>query len=970
MKSAERILQGARTALINEEISSIPQYRLSFVSNEPARKAKVLSVIEKELLSCLSFQISVAFITSSGLTPLLSVFQELERKGVQGRILTTDYLNFSEPSALARLDQMPNIELRMYSSAEEGFHTKGYFFEQEDHETLIVGSSNLTASALTINKEWNTRIVLKQDGEYSRSIHHEFETLWNSAKTRPYREVAAEYDVQYRLTREQQRIALESVRPQAKNLLLKPNPMQVRFTKNLEHLIKNGARKALLISATGTGKTYASAFALREQKPKRALFLVHREQIARKAMESFEQVMGEQYSYGLLSGSHKDLNADLLFSTVQSMSRDDQLHQFARDAFDVIIIDEVHRAGATSYQKIMDYFEPKLFLGMTASPERTDGYDLFSLFDHNVAYEIRLQQAMEENMLVPFHYFGLSDLDFDLQDSEAVPLGGFNQGQIQDQARLMMQQADYYGYSGSRVKGLIFVSTNQEARELSRALNKMGRRTLALSGDSSQEEREKAIERLTQERDDYLEYIISVDIFNEGIDIPEINQVILARPTKSPVVFVQQLGRGLRKAKGKEYTIVLDFIKNYDTNYLIPMALSGDRSWNKDNERHSVLESNTLLPGISSVHFDAISRKRILDSIDRANFSEARLLKNGYMDLKNRLGRIPRLLEFDENYALDPLRIFDSKTYGSYYAFLCKNDRDYQERLDPLQAQMLEFISRRYADGKRVHELALLKEWAEFENLTFEQAVDSVRRRYDITFSDFCRENIRNQFLQIYPAGSQAANLQKIPFAKETESGLVISDLYRDALHNPAFRDQLLQTLDFGISRWEAKYRHPVQGTDLVLNEKYTYDDVFRLLNWPKQMVSLNVGGYILDKTTKSYPVFINYEKGEDIQETIMYEDRLLSPNLLQAISKGKRKLDSEEIQNILHADELGYDMQLFIRKNKNDANSKEFYYLGRIHPEKEGEEITMKDGKTRAVRLHYHLETPVREDLYDYFLS
>lgn len=155
-----------------------------------------------------------------------------------------------------------------------------------------------------------------------------------------------------------------------------------------------------------------------------------------------------------------------------------------------------------------------------------------------------------------------------------------------------------------------------------------------------------------------------------------------------------------------------------------------------------------------------------------------------------------------------------------------------------------------------------------------------------------------------------------------------------------------------------------------MLNEKYTYDDVFRLLNWPKQMVSLNVGGYILDKTTKTYPVFINYEKGENIQETIMYEDRLLSPNLLQAISKGKRKLDSEEIQNILHADELGYDMQLFIRKNKNDANSKEFYYLGRIHPEKVGEEITMKDGKTRAVRLHYHLETPIREDLYDYFLS
>ena len=586
--------QGFAAAFINRNISSNLAYKPQFVSNDYRQGKKVLSSIEDELFSCDEFAISVAFITRGGITPLLQTLKELEKRGISGRILTTDYLNFSEPKAMETLAGLKNITLKMYvtEEAREGFHTKGYIFKKEELYRIIIGSSNMTQSALTTNREWNTKIVSAEQGEYTQDVLAEFEQLWDSSYALPYEKFIDQYSESYvrnKVIRKQKEIARKQEVVRLEEFTLQPNFMQVGFIANLQKLREYGEEKALLISATGTGKTYASAFALREENPEKVLFLVHREQIAKQAIRSYKKVFGNTKSFGLLSGNSKEYDAEYLFSTMNMMARPEVHERFSPDEFQMIVIDEAHRTGAGSYQEIMKYFKPKFWLGMTASPERTDDFDVFEAFDHNIAYEIRLQQAMEENLLCPFHYFGITDLRI---DGEAVEdKADFNCLISDTRVDYVIEQAAFYGFSGSRVKGLIFCSSKREAAVLSEKFNDRGFRALALTGEDKQEKREEAVERLVSDgREDILDYIFTVDIFNEGVDIPEINQVIMLRPTESPIVFVQQLGRGLRKAEDKEYVVILDFIGNYENNFMIPIALSGERNYNKDNMRRYVME--------------------------------------------------------------------------------------------------------------------------------------------------------------------------------------------------------------------------------------------------------------------------------------------------------------------------------------------------------------------------------------------
>lgn len=304
--------------------------------------------------------------------------------------------------------------------------------------------------------------------------------------------------------------------------------------------------------------------------PKKALFLVHREQIAKQAMKSFKNVFGKSKTFGLLSGTSKEIENEFLFSTMSMMAKKDMRKKFEPNEFDIIVIDEAHRTGAKSYQDIMEYFKPKLWLGMTASPERTDDFDVFNAYDHNIAYEIRLQQAMEEDLLCPFHYYGIKDLEVDGQIiDEATEIINFNFLTSDERVAHIVSKAEYFGHSGDRVKGLIFCSSKKEAKELSQKFIQRNYKTIALTGEKSQEEREDAVERLVSDtRTDKLDYIFTVDIFNEGVDIPEVNQVIMLRPTQSPIVFVQQLGRGLRKSEGKDFVLILDFIGNYKNNFM------------------------------------------------------------------------------------------------------------------------------------------------------------------------------------------------------------------------------------------------------------------------------------------------------------------------------------------------------------------------------------------------------------------
>ena len=430
--------QGFAAAFINRNISSNLAYKPQFVSNDYRQGKKVLSSIEDELFSCDEFAISVAFITRGGITPLLQTLKELEKRGIPGRILTTDYLNFSEPKAMETLAGLKNITLKMYvtEEAREGFHTKGYIFKKEELYRIIIGSSNMTQSALTTNREWNTKIVSAEQGEYTQDVLAEFEQLWDSSYALPYEKFIDQYSESYvrnKVIRKQKEIARKQEVVRLEEFTLQPNFMQVGFIANLQKLREYGEEKALLISATGTGKTYASAFALREENPEKVLFLVHREQIAKQAIRSYKKVFGNTKSFGLLSGNSKEYDAEYLFSTMNMMARPEVHERFSPDEFQVIVIDEAHRTGAGSYQEIMKYFKPKFWLGMTASPERTDDFDVFEAFDHNIAYKIRLQQAMEENLPEgDWYYFILTNnnfafgqdwmcsFDFDIEQTEDV----------------------------------------------------------------------------------------------------------------------------------------------------------------------------------------------------------------------------------------------------------------------------------------------------------------------------------------------------------------------------------------------------------------------------------------------------------------------------------------------------------------------------------------------------------------------
>ncbi|WP_310601537.1 DEAD/DEAH box helicase [Anaerosporobacter sp.] len=972
----EQLQQGFATAFIDTNVASNLAYKPEFVSNNYKEGRKVISSIEDELLRCQEFSISVAFITMSGITPILQTLKELENRNVSGCILTTDYLNFSEPKALKKLSELRNITLKMYTTnnAQEGFHTKGYIFKRDEIYRIIVGSSNMTLSALTTNKEWNTKIVSTTQGEYTQDIISEFNQLWNSESTQSYEEFIEEYTAKYNAIKKQRTIAKAAEIPSIEQYRLQPNAMQTAFIVNLQKIHEAGEKRALLISATGTGKTYASAFALREENPKKALFLVHREQIAKQAIASYKKVFGNIKTFGLLSGNSKDYEVDYLFSTMQMMAKPETLECFGKNEFEFIIIDEAHRVGAASYQNIMEYFEPEFWLGMTASPERTDNYDVYQAFNHNIAYEIRLQQALEENLLCPFHYFGITELNIDGEAvDEKTGLLNFNKLTSDTRVNYVIEQMEYYGYSGERVKGLVFCSSKKEASTLSDKFNNHGYQTIALTGEDSQEKRELAIERLVSDDiENKLDYIFTVDIFNEGVDIPEINQVIMLRPTESPVVFVQQLGRGLRKANGKEYVVILDFIGNYKNNFMIPIALSGDRSYNKDNIRRYVLEGERIIPGSSTIHFDEISKKRIFAAIDTANFSDIKLIKENYKNLKNKLGHIPKLQDFDKYGEMDVLRIFDNSSLGSYYKFLVKYEKDYAIRLSDAEEKAIEFVSKKLASGKRIHELELLKRTLMHHHGLIGMLKKSLSSEYGISLQDKSVENVVNVMTNEFPVGTGKQTYSECVFIqKDNQTGdFRISDSFEKMLENPAFYEILKELVAFGIERYKVNYSNRYQDTNFVLYQKYTYEDVCRLLEWKNNEVPLNIGGYKYDKQTQTFPVFINYDKREDIQDTIKYEDHFVSTNKLIAISKQSRTKESEDVQNFLYAEQREIKVELFVRKNKDDKISKEFYYLGRMKATGQVKEFIMVNTEKTAVEIEWLLDTPVREDIYEYIVN
>lgn len=928
------------------------QERTRLIYNDQQQNKKVITDIENALLDCDTFDISVAFIALSGLASIRETLHKLKVQNKKGRIITSTYLGFNEPKMFKDLLKYPNIEVRVYDD-HHGFHSKGYIFQKNSNYWAIVGSSNLTQSALSLNQEWNVYVSSHKQNDTIKQIQGEFENQWQKSIPLTH-ELINEYQKNYVKPEK------HAIRHIKRDIV--PNYMQRQALASLEHLRQQNQDRALLISATGTGKTYLSAFDVQKVKPRRMLFVVHRKSIALKAMETFQTIIKDK-TMGIFSGNVKELDKDYLFSTVQTIHKKENRELFKQDEFDYIIIDEVHKAGAYTYQELVHYFHPQFLLGMSATPERNDQFDIYKMFHYNIAYEIRLQQAMEYDLLCPFHYYGITDLNIDgisIDDKS-----DFNLLINEKRIDYIIEKIEEYGYSGEKVHGLIFVSRKQEAIELSNLFNQRGYNTIALTGDDNEEKRQEAMDRLESNDEDGLDYIFTVDIFNEGIDIPKVNQVVMLRPTQSAIIFVQQLGRGLRKNDEKDYVVVIDFIGNYERNFLIPIALSGNTNLNKDTLRQFITERNVLIPGVSTIQFDEISQKRIFESIDHANFNDVKLIKESYVQLKAKLGRIPHIKDFEKYGAIDIQKIFQNKGLGSYHMFLKKYEKEYDVQFSSLEEKYLQFISSKLSSAKRVQELEAIKLAIERKVHVNEYLKQQMLDEYQIQMPEVSYTTIQNILTQNFATGSSKDAFKDVPIL---DTDWNISHVFQSLLNNEEFKRQVLEVIDYSIDLYKQEYSQRYQNTDLCLYKKYTYEDVCQLLNWEKNLVPLNIGGYKYDQHTNTLPVFINYDKEEDIADTIKYTDHFVDPQTLVAMSKSKLKLDSKGMDIFTQAKQRETIIHIFVRKNKDDKTSKEFYYLGI------GNIINIKQeymaDQIPVCEILYHLDQPVRQDIYDYIVK
>jgi len=955
------------TGFIDANIHSDETLQPKLLTNDIKADKKILTTLKNELVECEEFWFSVAFITTSGIAVLFNILEELKEKGVKGKLLVSQYLNFTQPEALKRLIQFTNIESKII--VDGNFHAKGFMFKKKDCYNLIIGSSNLTANALCSNKEWNLKVTGKKDSGIVTSTLVEFKNEFIDAEI-INNEFIEQYKEVYKVVKKNHQI-IKHYNHNIKSNNIKPNKMQEEALKNIKKLRDNGKEKSLLISATGTGKTYLAAFDVKNFNAKRVLFVVHRRNIAEKALETFQSIFKNTKTLGIYSGNETNISVDFIFSTVQTISKDNHLNKFTKEHFDYIIVDETHRIGADSYQKVIDYFNPKFLLGMTATPERTDGYDIFKLFDYNIAYEIRLHHALREEMLCPFHYYGVSDISINekkLKDNQA-----FNLLTTDERVNRIIESINKYGVDNDTIRGLIFCSSNKESHILSEKFNAKGYKTISLSGSNSEKERDEAIKMLESSDDDKIDYIFTVDIFNEGIDIPKVNQIIMLRPTQSAIVFVQQLGRGLRKAEDKEYLTVIDFIANYSNNYLVPIALYGDKSYNKDHLRKAI--SKNIIPGSSTINFDKISLERIYQSIDASNMQQKKDLVNDYKLLKYRIGYIPMMMDFIKNDFRDPFAYVNYSK--SYLNFVIDMETEVKTDLENLtrELKLLEYISLEINNSKRIEETIILKLLIDNNYINFETIKETIKDLYNINSTNFsiasAIHNLNLSFITEKKDKKLISVNEKYEYkvVEYKSNSISIDKDLKSILENDLLKSFLLDSIDYAMHIYTNKNKESLYYNGFHLYQKYSRKDVFRILNWDQNPLAQNVGGYVISPNKENCPIFVNYHKEENISDTTKYEDEFINNHTFTWMSKSKRKLTSPDIKTIKENKLL--HIPLFIKKSNDEGL--EFYYMGDLTPIEESfEQTTMPtdNGKdVSVVRVNFTLSHLVDEDIYNYII-
>ncbi|GAB3051648.1 DEAD/DEAH box helicase [Acinetobacter apis] len=831
---------------------------------------------------------------------------------------------------------------------------------------MLLGSSNLTANALCKNEELNIFIRALPNSKVIHDLIFKKQTLFDHAQ-----ELTDDYIAQYselyqNIKKNSQQLLLQ--KPSAYQAI-QPNLMQQDALASLKKLRQQGHSKALLISATGTGKTYLSAFDVHAFQAKSLLFVVHRENILIDAQKTFRNVFGAHFKSTIFSGSQQDLAGhQYVFATIQSLSKDHHLNQFAPEAFDYIVIDESHRSGSASYLKIIEYFKPKFLLGMTATPDRSDGVDIFKSFDYNIAYEVRLKKAMECDLVCPFHYFGISDLKID--GEPIADHANFNDLVSAERVLKIKQASDQFGTDNGELRALVFCSGVQEAEILSEKMNTLGVRSIALSGQNTTTQRVAAIESISSADNNRVEMIFTVDIFNEGIDIPAINQVIFLRATESSIIYIQQLGRGLRKHVNKEYLTVIDFIGNYEKNFLIPMALFGDNSFNKDQLRKLVTSGSSLLPGASTIYFDEVAKEKIFASINHSNFQTKKDLVSDYKLLNVRLGRMPMMMDFLETQLRDP---FSFVSYAkSYYSFVHLIEK-HIPILNEFEEALLQFYALEINNTKRVLESLLFKKLlaSNLTHLSVKAFQDDVKTQYQIDVSSADITSIVNNLNMVFHPIKYFKDREVFTMLSINDAYFKVSDLFKEVLKKTTFKIFLIDNVDYAVTSYFKDFDRQNFNHGFVYYAKYSRKDVFRILNWEKNQNPQNVGGYLASPDKSNCPIFVTYHKANDISETTKYEDQFIDAQHFQWMSKSKRKISSPDVQVILNSQQQGTLLPLFVKKD--DDEGVDFYFIGFLsYIIGTAQETLMQteEKPVSVVKMDFKIDRPVEAGLYKYLVN
>ncbi len=906
-----------------------------------------LSTIQTNLRHCKSFYFSVSFIKKAGLVLLAKDIKAAVERGAKGRLITSTYQNFTDVESLnffMNLAKFPNFECHLdaecfmdeknYST--NGFHSKGYIFEWKDGGVeMVIGSSNITRYALLKNIEWDLVVSCDKNAKVYQDAMKEFDYLWRNTYELTQDRIA-NYAMRISFAIERWDMDYDMANPE-----IKPNYMQRKALRELNRYRAIGQNRSLVISATGSGKTYLAAFDALNFNPDKLLYIVHEGSILKKSLETFQKVFGGTRMCGLYNGEAKETEADFLFSTNVSMCR--SLELFDKKEFDYIIIDECHHAVADSYRKIIEYFEPEFLLGLTATENRMDNQDVVEIFGNNIPYELRLRDAIINDLIVPFHYYGIRDelVDYGLTASGERRL--ISQISTPENCEFIHHQIEKYRMKDQKLKALAFCRNIQHARMMADNLSDYYH-TAFLSGKNKTGERIRGYNDLQDERKD-LEILFAVDILNEGVDIPGVNMVLFLRPTESSTIFLQQLGRGLRKYKNKPYVTILDFIGNsYKRSVHIALAL-GSLS------RNSILEKKLLKFMVRNdfktlgledygvqIHIDDLSKEEIIDKIENENFNRINYLKMDYQNFKAYLKSpsYPSHIEYmNSDYAPNLLKFMKIKIGGkktnSYYGFLKGIEETSLPVFTEKQEACINYLSS-LLPLVRKHEYLVVKYL--LEGITY---LSDLEKAIKEDIPKYKHEQLMHALQFMEEGGAIKINGELVDLCGEREQ---------------EFEEYLQDLLNYGLTQFSARYTDNAE--DFLLWQDYRQDQV--LLNILENPKHNQYGTYY--KNGNMY-IFAGLKKDATQQEHLKYKDKFLTADVFQW----------ESIAHISDKDEAlqknAKKVLLFVRKvSAENGVTLPYTYIGTGHLD------NPRKGETNNGSILYdiHMDHSLPDDLLEDF--